>query len=298
MGRAPRRRDPVPAEDPGRIDDAASVAPGIHPRPADVWRLAAGRHAGGGCGLAVERHRGRGTRPGCTAWRGSTAPRIQSAAHPDAGSPGIDSRWYPRVTAFAGEARQRHAERVGRGVARRRGRPRSRGRGAGTARRSPSPVRRGRHVARGRVALPQRVLGGHRGDLAGPGQVGHRGGVAAGEDLRVAGHGQVLVDDEPAAGSVFSPRSATSGSGRTPTHQISVRVGTIAPSLSRTPSALASRDGRAGAAPRPPARRSTRSAVRGQPLVELGQHPAARCPAAASAAVVAQAAGGGAQRCA
>lgn len=40
--------------------------------------------------------------------------------------------------------------------------------------------------------------------------------------------------------SVPSPRSATSGSGRTPTHQMSERVGTYSPSLSRTPSAVAS----------------------------------------------------------
>ena len=61
--------------------------------------------------------------------------------------------------------------------------------------------------------------------------------------------------------SVRRPSSATNGSGRTPTHQARVQVGTYPPSVRRTPSAVAS----ATEVPirtSTPRRRSTRSAVR------------------------------------
>ena len=49
------------------------------------------------------------------------------------------------------------------------------------------------------LALPHRVLRRHRGVLARPGQVGHRGGVSAGQHLGTARHGEELVDADPAA---------------------------------------------------------------------------------------------------
>ena len=55
---------------------------------------------------------------------------------------------------------------------------------------------------------------------------------------------------QPALARSAARGSSTSGSGRTPTHQISDRVGTYSPSVSRTPSAVASVDRRAQSARR------------------------------------------------
>ena len=65
---------------------------------------------------------------------------------------------------------------------------------------APSATERRGDVARREPPLPHRVLGGHRGEFAPPGQVRNRGYVAAGKDVRVARHGQVLVDHQPAPG--------------------------------------------------------------------------------------------------
>ena len=56
----------------------------------------------------------------------------------------------------------------------------------------------GGQVLRGPPALTLGVLGGHRGQPSGPGEVGDRSGVAAGEQLSMAGHGQVLIHHQPA----------------------------------------------------------------------------------------------------
>lgn len=57
------------------------------------------------------------------------------------------------------------------------------------------PVAEGRgHVVAGHPALAGRVLRGHRGALPRPGQIGYGGGVAAREDLGVAGNVQARVD--------------------------------------------------------------------------------------------------------
>jgi hypothetical protein len=104
----------------------------------------------------------------------------------------------------------------------------------------PVPIRpglaapeRGRDVAPGQCALALGVLRGHRGESARAGSGPGRLRVPTGEYLGMAGHGEVLVHHEPALLSV-QPRSATNGSGRTPTHQISERVGTVDPLVSRT----------------------------------------------------------------
>ena len=74
-----------------------------------------------------------------------------------------------------------------------------------------------------------------------PGRV--RSGVAAtsphANTWSWPGHLEVLVDVDPTLGR-GKPSPAMSGSGRTPTHQISDRVGTTVPSLNRTQSSMAS----------------------------------------------------------
>ncbi len=57
---------------------------------------------------------------------------------------------------------------------------------------------RGGDVPRHQFALPLGVLRGHAAHLAGPGQVGHRGAVAAGVDVRGVGHLHELIDHQPA----------------------------------------------------------------------------------------------------
>ena len=46
------------------------------------------------------------------------------------------------------------------------------------------------------LALALRMLGGHRGELSGMGEVWRRGRVAGGEDIRVAGDGEEFVDHD------------------------------------------------------------------------------------------------------
>jgi hypothetical protein len=56
----------------------------------------------------------------------------------------------------------------------------------------------GGQVGRGPPALALGMLGGHRGQPARPGKVGNRGHIPGREQLRVAGHGQVPVHQQPA----------------------------------------------------------------------------------------------------
>ena len=69
----------------------------------------------------------------------------------------------------------------------------------------------GGDIAAGQLALARGVLRCHRRVLAGPGQIRHGGRVAAGEDLRVAGHVQLRVDQQPAALDGQPERSAPAG---------------------------------------------------------------------------------------
>ena len=153
-----------------------------------------------------------------------------------------------------------------------RDRRRSRGRGVCTAAGSPYP-----NVAAMLPAarLPCRcgVLRRHRGDLAGPGQVGHGGGVTARAD----------TPDGPGTARYSSTTSApllggqtdrsTSGSGRTPDAP-DERSGADAAAVGE-PDAVGRGllHRRHRCAPRRRARRSTRSAVADSRASELGQHP-------------------------
>ena len=229
-----------------------------------------------------ERHR-----PGADQPELDGLPRQHRVQQPVGGDPHPVARHGDQVVA-AGDASprqpgQRDAAAGSRRPARRRGRRRSPGRGACTAR-----GRRGRRRRRccAPATLPCRracwaVIG-----VYSPGRV-RSGTAAASPQAKTSGWPgtfEILVDDAAGPRSVGQPESATSGSGRTPTHQISDRVGDELAVVEQHAVGGRLLDGGAQSGPPPRARRSTRSAVRGQPLVEFRAAPGRRCRAAASAA--------------
>ena len=78
------------------------------------------------------------------------------------------------------------------------------------------------------LALPLGVLGGHAGDLAWAGQIGHCRAVPAGVDVRVAGYRHELVNYQPSAAGI-EVQAADQPVGADPTHQISDWVGAFSP---------------------------------------------------------------------
>ena len=137
------------------------------------------------------------TKPSCTPWR----PNADLGEPAGGGAPAVPRQRVQVVPAgddLGGQPGQRDVQRVGR-----------RGPAAevddeaevvvlvGTALADPE---RRRDVVRRADALALRVLGRHRRDLTGPGEVGRRRHVTAGEHVVVAGHLEVLVDVDPAVG--------------------------------------------------------------------------------------------------